>query len=177
MVKKFNLFSYNIFLSTLFLINISNTISTLSLTYPTAVTLPNGNIFVVHSTGISICDSTYSTIIETILTFSSAYQLRSPNDLSKVSISQFRDGYIVCAIIDTVVLFDKDGRMVYTGSALYDNINIFVSADEILGDQYYYLIGFIYDGLIYLKYYVYSASFSSSPNSLHSSSNLREKNY
>ena len=57
-----------------------------------------------------------------------------------------------------------------------ENINIFVSIDEIYGYIfYYYLAGFIYDNSIYLFYYYYDIS--SKTNTMHSSATgLKEKN-
>ena len=50
----------------LFLINIYifTFIKTLKLDYIDAVTLNNGNIFIIHQNGISICDSSFSQIIK-----------------------------------------------------------------------------------------------------------------
>ena len=52
-----------------FLLNISFIFSYISFNYPNAVTLKNGNIFVIHKYGISICDNSYSIIIKNITFF------------------------------------------------------------------------------------------------------------
>ena len=178
MMEKYYYISYKLLFVELFLIHIPIAISTLSFTYPTAVTLQNGNIFVIHQTGISICDPSYSTIIEDIYVFPSGKQISAPDILSRVSISQFLDGYIVSAIIDKIYIFNSEGKLETTSTSLMnENINIFISVDEIFLDKYYYyLAGFIYDNSIYLNYYYYNST--NKNNVLHSSATgLKDRKY
>ena len=173
----FNYFSYKFLFINIFLLNFPITFSSLSFLYPTVATLKNGNLFAIHKTGVSICDSNYSTIIENVTIFSEENQISTPQNLSRVSISQFPDGYIVSAIIDKIYIFNLEGKLEFTSEALMDeNINIFVSIDEIYNNiYYYYLAGFIYDDSIYLNYYYYNIS--NKANIIHSSATrLREKN-
>ena len=58
----------------------------------------------------------------------------------------------------------------------YENINCFISIDEIYKGVYYFLIGFIYDRSIYLLYFYYNPS--TKEITLHSSvSGLKDKKY
>ena len=110
MSHKFFFFSFKLLFIISFLLNISQINSFISFTYPTAVTLNNGNIFVIHKYGISICDNSYTTIINNITIFSSEDQISNEDYLSKVSISQFKDGYILSVIIDKINIFNSIGN-------------------------------------------------------------------
>ena len=177
MVKIFNYFSFRLIYITLLILNFTNTISSLSFEYPTVVTLNNGNIFVIHKTGVSICDPSFSLIINNVTVFESGNQITSPNSLSKVSISQFNEGYIVSIIINKIYIFSPEGRLEYISDVLtnYD-VNIFISRDELFdGNQYYYLIGYIYQNSIYLEYYYYIST--QKKNNLHSSARAKKDFY
>ena len=41
----------------------------ISFIYPNSVTLKNGNIFVIHKEGVTICNSDFSEIIKNVITF------------------------------------------------------------------------------------------------------------
>ena len=106
--KKF--FSFNKYIiSILILIKIVN--NKLNFSYPTAITLNNGDIFIIHKYGITICDSSLLNIIKNVKNFTSENeQISSEEKLSKVSISKFNDGFIVSIIINKVYIFDKNGN-------------------------------------------------------------------
>ena len=90
----------------LIFVNYSNN-SILSFSFPTATTLNNGNILVIHKTGIDICDSTLSTIVRNIKEFSTeSEQISSIEKSAKVSIAKYDDGYIVSIIINTIYFFN-----------------------------------------------------------------------
>ena len=61
--------SFNLIFFIIFFIELNIINSTLSFSYPTSVTLINGNILVVEKNGIYICDPTMETIINTTFTF------------------------------------------------------------------------------------------------------------
>ena len=108
MVKKYNFFQNNLFLTILLILDCSTTIYALSFKYSNAITLNNGNIFVIHETGITICDPSFSKIIKNVTVFTSGDRISSANYLSKVSISQFNEGYIVSVIINKKFLILKE---------------------------------------------------------------------
>ena len=54
----------------IFILNILLSISYSSFIKPIAITLGNGNIFVIHQTGITICDSANLEVIKIVYTFS-----------------------------------------------------------------------------------------------------------
>ena len=159
MVNKYYLFSYKLLYIFLFFFQFSNIHSTLSFEYPTAVTLKNGNIFIIHKTGVTICDPSMSTKIKDILNFSTN-QISNENYLSKVAISQFEDGYIISVIIDKIYIFDIKGELKYTGNRLITNseLDLYYSLaiDEFYNNAYYYLVGFINDSKFNLKYCYYN---------------------
>ena len=68
-------FSFKLLYIIIFLLNISQITSFISFTYPTAVTLKNGNIFVIHKYGVSICDNSFITIINNITIFPAEGQI------------------------------------------------------------------------------------------------------
>ena len=154
--------SYNLLYIILFFLNISPTISYLHFTYPYAITLKSsGNIFIIHKTGVTICDPSYSTIIKNVTTFSASEEISDPNTLSKVAISQFDDGYIVSVIINNIYIFDIDGELKFTGSGIFtscpNDIYYSLTAHKKDGRYYYYLLGFILNNLLYLQYYKYDS--------------------
>ena len=177
MVNRYDYFSNKLFFTILFILNFSITISTLSFEFPTAVTLNNGNIFVIHKTGVSVCDPSFETKKENIITFTSGNQISSDNYLSKVSTSKFNEGYIISVIINKIYIFNPEGQLEYTSEALTDkDVNIFISRDELFsGTQYYYLLGYIYQNSIYIKYYFFTPS--SKINTLHSYANSKKDYY
>ena len=111
MVKRYNFFPKYLFLTILLILNCLTTIYTLSFKYSNAITLKNGNIFVIHETGISICDPSFSRIIKNVTVFASGDRISSANYLSKVSISQFKEGYIVSVIINKIYIFSPEGEL------------------------------------------------------------------
>ena len=80
-----------------FFLNIIKTIYSLYFTYPTAITLNNGNIFIIHKSGITICNANFTQIIANTLIIDLIPTL---NDLYKIKISKFEDGYFLCLIIN-----------------------------------------------------------------------------
>ena len=57
--------------------------------YPNAITLKNRNIFIIHKTGITICDINFTTIIKNVAYFNSDEELTNEEDLFKVSIIKY----------------------------------------------------------------------------------------
>ena len=144
----------------IFLLNISQIISYLSFTYPNAITLKNGNIFVIHKTGITICDSSFSTIINNVTYFSTNEIISNSDTLSKITISQFDDGYIIAAIIDKIYIFNSEGELkkkeiIYNN--LPDDIYYTLAPHKIEDGYYYYLVGFVLNNCLCFQYYRYDS--------------------
>ena len=140
----------------LFLIKIIN--NRLSFSFPIATTLNNGNIFIIHKTGITICDYSLTKIIKYVTNFTTDdEQISTEEKLSKVSISKFNNGYIVSIIINKIYIFDKIGNFKRDKDLYFtiDNLYYSLTAYKYDIDYYYFLIGFIYQQSLYLYYYKY----------------------
>ena len=88
------LFYINFYSFILLSITLSQIKSILSFTYPSAITLSNGNIFVVEKFGIYICDHTLSYIIKTEFTFSEEDQIKNEEEYSRIILKK-RFSYII----------------------------------------------------------------------------------
>ena len=135
--------------------------NTLYFSYPTAITLNNGNIFIIHKTGITVCDSTFSRIIKYVKNFTTDYeQISTEQKLSKVSLEKFSDGYIISIIMFKVYIFDKLGNLkAYKDiSYAYDNLYYSLTPYKYDIDFYYFLVGFFNQQKLYLFYYKYDPS-------------------
>ena len=125
----------------LFILSIIPFIQTLSFKYPTALTLNDGKIFVIHSLGIDICNAEYTTSSRQ-LTFSTELD---ETTLSKISISKYSNGEFIIFIIDRFYLFDAYGNQkieVSTPNQLYGEY-YFLTRHKKVGNSYYFLFGYI----------------------------------
>ena len=59
----------------------------LSFNFPYSLTLANGNIFIIHQKGVTICDNHLTMIIDNIINFSEAEEIKTEASLSKVTTS------------------------------------------------------------------------------------------
>ena len=145
------------FFTLLLLINISY--SYLSFNFPYSLTLANGNIFVIHQKGISICDYHLNEIIENVTSFSGDEEIKTESSLSKVT-TAFEYGYIISLINDKIYFFDENGTLIY------NEINSILGTGETSDyytlvpikketNSYHYVIGYIYNKLLYLLNYKY----------------------
>ena len=159
-------FSFNQFLFVILFLLLIYKISSLYFAYPTAITLKNGNIFIVHQDGITICDANFTKIIKNVTTFSSN-KLNNEGDLYKVTIDQFEDGYIACIIFNRIFIIDNNGELKFNES-LTNNNNLYLSLalEKVSGKNYYYLIGYIYQNSLYLKYYTYNSLYKTNQNNI-----------
>ena len=138
-------------------------IRSLSLKYPTALTLNNNNIFIIHSLGIDICDSLYRTN-EKIIEFGEEI---SKTDLSKISISKYSSGEFILLIIDTIYIFDGFGQKIleYTFEQSFNGEYFTLSAHKIIQgidtDEYYFLFGYTDQSSFELNLYYYRLETSS----------------
>ena len=135
----------------LFLLDISKIICTISYTNPMAISLTNGNIFIIHKTGIDFSDK-YLNKIKTLLIFSNDEQIAT-NKLSKISISKFDDGGIICLINNYSYIFNNESILLFKDIQI--NINNY-DYYSVIGDvNYYYYITFIDDNIINIYCYFY----------------------
>lgn len=121
-------------------------IQTLSFQYPTAFTLQDGRIFIIHSSGIDICNSQY-TESNQIISFSTTL---SQTSLSKISISKFSNGEFIIFIINKFYLFDENGNKKIETKILtsisggeYFTLSAHKVTKISTKDTYYFLFGYI----------------------------------
>ena len=152
MIYIFHLTYIILISSFLFFVNISQINCIISYSNPSSISLSNGNKFIIHNSGIDIFDGNLNKI-KTSLTFSNTEQITTEN-LSKVSISKFSDGNIICLINDYAYIFDSEGNFIYNHQI---NRNRHPDYYTIVGkDSYNYYMAFIYNDLVHLYYYEYN---------------------
>ena len=142
----------NLFFIIILCIIINKTNLYLSFTYPNCLHLSNGNIFVIHKYGISICNSDFTQIVTNITKFQEDDIITEAN-LAKIT-SVFGNGYIFNIINDKIYIFNSIGTL------LYENATKIISNEE--NPSYYTLVPInIYNG-----YYIYIIGFNDN-NYLH----------
>ena len=151
---------YSIFYIIFFIeLNIIN--STLLFSYPTSVTLTNGNILVVEKIGIHICDQTMENIINTVINFSEEDQIDIDNKLANVEIKD-KNNYIGVFVNFKLYLFTREGDLLKSTNRLISDDNptyfsfvpIFVKSNN-----YYYVIAY-FDSNVALKFVYFKISLS-----------------
>ena len=157
--KRFQLlyFNKNIIINIIFIILIIPLIQSLEFIYPFALTLENKNIFVIHSLGIDICDSSYTTSTK-IVEFE--YEL-SKSDLNKISISKYSSGEIILLIINKIYVFDVNVQKIISCN-LDENFNadyFTLVAHKIINENginyFYFILGYINPSSLKLNLYYY----------------------
>ena len=154
-----SLLNYNQLISIINLLSIFSLVSPIYFNYPTSIFLKNGNIFVIHKSGITICNADFTYIIKEVAIFPESEQILNEEDINKISISQYIDGYIFSIIYNKIFIFNDIGEPQYNTS-LIENRNIFISLaiDKIINtNEYYYLIGYNNNYKLNLKYYKYNS--------------------
>ena len=156
MVNGFNLFFFKFYF---ILIKFSFIISTVPFTYPNAVPLKNGNIFIIHKVGVTIYNPTNSTIIKNVIVFSESEQIINEDYFSKVTLVQFSDGYIASIIINKLYFFNEEGEY-QTMQTLTSRTDLyyFLSNTGVYGVNHYFMYGYINQNSIYLRYRYYVPS-------------------
>ena len=154
-------FRITINLFILFMI-INQTLSYISFSFPYALSLSNGNILVIHKTGITICNNLLSKIIKNIIIFEDDEQIKTEASLSKITATKINN-YIISIINDKIHIFNDLGDLVYL-----NNTKILSSSEtaeyytlfqyKVEENYFYYLIGFIHNKLLYFLYYKYDSS-------------------
>ena len=102
----------NIYIFSIVILIFPEIFSSLSFEYPTAITLPNGNILVVEKNGIFLCNSIFSTIINIEVNFTDDDKIQSVNDLSKVILKRELN-YIFCLVNYKLYMFNLEGRKLF----------------------------------------------------------------
>ena len=151
-------FQYKILFNIYIIIIAISVINNISFSYPNSITLKNKNILVIHKYGISICNLDCSIIIKEVKSFSVSEQISNEEKLSKVTISQFNNGYIISIIIDKIYIFDFYGELEYETTetiSSYSNIYYTLASHKIINNYYFYLFGYAYNQELYLYYYRY----------------------
>ena len=140
------------------IINLSK--SSILFNYPYCLSLSNGNILVIHKTGIDICDHSLSRIIKNISVFEGDEEISNDKALSKVT-TETKDEYIFCIINDKIYIFNNIGDL------LYKDYNKILDAGEkaeyyslVIAKKdnyyYYYVVGFIHNKLLYFLYFKFN---------------------
>ena len=114
---KYSNFFIFIFQFFIFLSLIHNNLS-ITFVYPKAITLANGNIFIIHKLGIDVYSSNLKTLIFKVKEFQTSEQINNEQALGKVVIKRFRNdeddnNLIFCIIINKIYIFEPDGSKKY----------------------------------------------------------------
>jgi len=172
MKYKISNFRIEFYLFILFII-INKTVSYISFTFPYALSLSNGNILVIHKTGITICNILLSQIIKNITIFDNDEQILTEASLSKITSTKINN-YIISIINDKIHIFNDNGGLLYVS-----NDSILSSSETAeyytLGNNYYYLIGFSHSKSLYFFFYKYD--FDNNNNNLVSSTKDLKNEY
>ena len=128
-----------------FILFFTTPVISLSFKYPTAFTLKDQKIFVIHSLGIDICDPEFTTSTN-ILSFSNQME---ESELSMISTSKYPTGEFIVFIINQILVFDEYGNNLIITPEI-NNIHgeyYTLSAHKITHnnnmDYYYFLFGYI----------------------------------
>ena len=133
--------------------------STLLFSFPSSVTLSNGNILVVEKYGIYVCDSTMETIIKTAYTFIEEDQISDGTKLSNVVLKDKND-YIGVLVNFKLHLLTRTGDLIKsTNRLISENNPTFFSFAPIFvkSNNYYYVITY-FDSSIALKLFYFKIS-------------------
>jgi hypothetical protein len=133
--------------------------SNLYFNYINAITLNNENIFVIHKNGVSICDPSFSEIINESYIFDNSEKISNETALSKVIIKKFEDGYVFCIIINKIYIFDSNGQFEYKEGNIQTDSYFTLATHNITENRiYYFLIVSLSNDKAILDYYKYDAS-------------------
>ena len=157
MKYEFYYIFFNVFYLIIIFILINKNISLISFTYPSSISLSNGNIFIIHKSGISICNSALSEIINNITIFNED-EFLTPDSLSRI-ISVFENGFIFNIINDKIYIFDEEKNYLYKDDNTIlngENPSYYTLIPmELKGGIYYYIIGFVDNNKLSFLYYKY----------------------
>ena len=141
----------------LFLINIIKIYNILKFTYPSSISLSNGNILVIEKNGIYICDSSFKRIVNTIYEFKEEEKIQNINTLSNIIIKD-KNNYIACLVNFKLYLFTRVGELLKSTNRLITEDNpMYVTLAPIFvkSNNYYCVVGYFDSNtqlqLIYFK--------------------------
>ena len=134
--------------------------NSLYINLPYSLFLSNDNIFVIHQNGVSIFDTNFTKIIKNEIIFSESEKTEYEASFSRLTVSQFQNGYIISLINDKIYIFDHKGNLIFQTTEKIKDDNIMpyyytLVPFKYFGGYYFYLIGFVYNGVVYLNYYKY----------------------
>lgn len=142
---------------------IGNVISLLNFNYPSAISLTNGNVFVVEKKGIFIYDSQLKNIVDSHPFQDEDDEIDSEDSLSKVII-KLKGTYIICLINRKIFFFNQYGNFILETEHLINEENysyptlIPMTAMNEQNNYYYIISYFIYEDNSYkqklLLYYI-----------------------
>ena len=135
----------NIFILSL-IISIRNVISLIELNFPSAISLLNGNIFVVEKKGIFVYDEQLKNIIYNYNFKEESEQINSLSSLSAINI-KLKNNYIICLINLKVYFFDYEGKLIKETEKIITDENIYyptlIPIPFSNDNFYYYIIGYL----------------------------------
>ena len=133
----------NKLLVVLFSIFLNEANSLVSFTYPSAVTLPNNNYFIIEQNGIYIYDKYFSSIVNSYI-FSNEEKINYLSDLSEVII-RYQNNYLICLIKSKIFLFDNTGNLLTkTSKAIVDSSywHPTLAPTFVKNNYYYFIVGY-----------------------------------
>ena len=138
----------------------SNFIDIPYINLPYALFLLNDNIFVIHQNGVSIYDSNFNKLIKNEIIFSESEKTEYNTSFSRLTVSQFRNGYIISIINDKIYFFDYKGSLIFESTEKIIDNNIMpyyytLVPFKFFDDYYFYIIGFVYNGVLNIYNYKY----------------------
>ena len=119
-----------------------------SFLYSSAITLKNGNIFIIHSSSIDIYDSTLKNKIKTIETFF-GNEIISNETYSKIIIKKIisnNSEYLNCVINEKIYIFNSHGEKLYNSDekiTLFQGEKYELRPIKIINNDYYYMLSYI----------------------------------
>ena len=137
-------------------------LSYVSFNFPYALSLSNGNILVIHKTGITICDNLLTKIIKNATIFITSEQIETEESLSKVTTTKMNN-YIISIINDKIYIFNDIGDLLFQDNtkilSSYERAEYYTLVSyKIVDNNYFYLIGFVDNELLNFLYYKYDSS-------------------
>ena len=119
-----------------------------SFLYSNAITLLNGNIFIIHKSGVDIYDESLTKKIKSIITFNEE-EIVTKDIYAKKIISKLDEKnieYITCIINNKIYIFNSEGeKLYYSNSKLtsFQEKNFLLIPIKIINNIYYYMISYI----------------------------------
>ena len=104
----------------LYIIILIKDVMSVDFNFPSAISLPNGNIFIVEKEGIFVYDGKLKNIINQYPFETEAEKISDVNSLSNIII-KFQDNYIISLINLKIYFFDSEGnKLLETGKIITD---------------------------------------------------------